>query len=322
MATSQANYVCDNSTLANFKSWAQAISNAFSAAGFVQSSDSGQVNWSSIASVPGSGAFVYEIWKSNDGLTQYYVKIEYGNWTNSGPSGAGSSSNCPTIRISVGSGSNGSGTLTSSTGSILGPVYCNQTSYTPPSTTSTYECSFTYSGSGNRFGAMMWRNGSNGCQQVFTIERSRDNSGAYTSTHVTVIVAGAIASAVDVPRAQQASYVFGVGATTGVQRNASTDGGFPALCCRTTISNPYNGTSAFNSNVPFDTVSPSLGYYDVVCTMMGFAHPADITEGIAFSIVDTPSGATITYLPTKTIQGIFGFISGNVQHPALCMRFD
>ena len=79
MSTQQSFLVCDSSTLANFKSWAQTISAFFTTATWTQSADTGQVNWSTIASVPGSGAFVYEIWEPNDGLTTFYVKVEYGN---------------------------------------------------------------------------------------------------------------------------------------------------------------------------------------------------------------------------------------------------
>jgi hypothetical protein len=81
MATSQQFLVCDSSTLANFKSWAQAISGWFATAGWSQAADTGQVNWSTIVSVPGSGAYVYEVWQPNDGLTTFYAKIEYGNST-------------------------------------------------------------------------------------------------------------------------------------------------------------------------------------------------------------------------------------------------
>lgn len=93
MAASQSFLACDNSTLTNFKAWGQAISNALSTSTWTQTSDTGQVNWSSIASVPGSGAYVYEIWQPNDGLTAFYLKAEYGNF---------SGTNMPSIRVSIG----------------------------------------------------------------------------------------------------------------------------------------------------------------------------------------------------------------------------
>jgi hypothetical protein len=45
MSTSQQQLVCDNSTLANFKQWASAISGFFATATWAQASDTGQVVW-------------------------------------------------------------------------------------------------------------------------------------------------------------------------------------------------------------------------------------------------------------------------------------
>lgn len=47
MATSTANLVCDGSTLANYKSWCQFISNGLATCGWTQTNDTGQVNWTS-----------------------------------------------------------------------------------------------------------------------------------------------------------------------------------------------------------------------------------------------------------------------------------
>src|SRR5690242_8747640 len=147
MATSQQQLVCDSSTLANFKQWAQGISGNFTTFGWVQSGDTGQVNWSTIASVPGAASFVYEIWQPNDGLTTFYLKVEYGNV---------SGTNCPSLRLTLSTSTNGAGTPT---GFIVGPWNTNVTIFTPPSTSTQFECNF--SGAAGRIGAMMWRNGSN-----------------------------------------------------------------------------------------------------------------------------------------------------------------
>jgi hypothetical protein len=162
--TSQQFLVCDSSTLANFKQWAQAISGFFSTAGWSQSTDTGQVNWSTISSVPGSSAFVYEIWEPNDGLTNFFVKMEYGNI---------SGTNCPSLRITISTSTNGAGT---STGFVVGPTSTNVSSFSPPSTTIQYECDF--SGAAGRIGVMMWRNITNVGNQLFAIERSVNASGA------------------------------------------------------------------------------------------------------------------------------------------------
>src|SRR5262252_6500665 len=176
--TSQTFLFCDSSTVAMFKQWGQAISTAFSTFGWTQSSDTGQVSWGSISSVPAANAYVYEVWTPNDGLTNFYLKVEYGN-------GQGQT-NLPTVRLSIATATNGSGTLT---GLVMGPLYTNNiATYTTTGTTTSYECDF--SGAAGRFAALMWRNAPNGAPQFFGVERSVNSSGTYTSSHVTVVTAG------------------------------------------------------------------------------------------------------------------------------------
>lgn len=97
-----------NSTDANFREWGKAISDQMIAGGWVFASDTGQINWTTVlAPVAVSTVQGYEIFRSNDasgGITQLYVKIEYG-------SGA-SSANNPSVWITVGWASDGAGALT------------------------------------------------------------------------------------------------------------------------------------------------------------------------------------------------------------------
>ena len=103
MAAQQLQLVCDNSTLTNFKEWAKAISDWFAACDWTQSADTGQVDWGTLASPPGSGAYVYEVWQPGDGLENFYLKIEYGNY---------SGTNAPTIRLTISTTTDGAGTPT------------------------------------------------------------------------------------------------------------------------------------------------------------------------------------------------------------------
>src|SRR5258708_8690317 len=280
MATSQQFLVCDSSTLANFKLWAQPISAFFSTATWTQSADTGQVNWSTIGAVPGSGAYVYEIWQPNDGLTTFYVKMEYGNV---------SGTNCPGLKISIGAGTNGAGTLT---GFVMGPQQVCGTSYTPASTTVTYECNF--SGAAGRIGVMMWRTGTVGQQQFFAIERSVNSSGAYTSSHVTLFVSGNGGGQVG-RFCAQASHVFGVGIAPNNLNNsgATNSGGWISRMQDPTSS----ASSSFNGSIPFDTPTPAIGYFDFPLTVCGVAFASDIVEGVTFTA--TLYGNTRTFLPSK-----------------------
>lgn len=305
MATSQQFLVCDSSTLTNFKAWAQAISSFFSTAGWLQSSDTGQVNWSTISAVPGSGAFVYEIWQPNDGLTNFYVKVEYGNF---------SGTNCPSLRFTLSTTTNGAGTPT---GIVSTVQNTNSNAFTAPSTTTQYECDF--SGAAGRIGAIMWRNGINGCQQLFAIERSINASGTYTSSYVTIVVGGvANTSASNSQTFNQQSLVFGVGAGPTATTRAYNGYQGPTLCVRSAIFDGMS-TTAFNGSIPFDTVSPVVGYFDYPMTMVGAAYGPDFVEGITFSV--TLYGSTRTYMPTKSGPMAWQPTT-NVSNGIICLRYD
>src|ERR1017187_8274161 len=90
------------------------------ASGVTESGSSGVVTIAT--AVPGSGAYVYEIWNPNDGLTNFFLKMEYGNIVGT---------NTPTPRITVSTTTNGAGTCTGLATSALSMHY---NSYTAPST--------------------------------------------------------------------------------------------------------------------------------------------------------------------------------------------
>jgi hypothetical protein len=177
MATSSGNFVCDNSTLANFKSWAQSISNAISAFGWVQTTDTGQVNWASIASVPAS-TYVYEVWKANDavaGTMPIFVKIEYGFSTSQ-----------INFRFTVGTSSSGAGVITGTT-VTSGPWQVTNNLTNQGSTT--FPCFF--SGNAGEFRMWMWgvTSAVPALGTFFAIERSKDTTGAITNEYVTIMSA-------------------------------------------------------------------------------------------------------------------------------------
>src|ERR1700739_4092260 len=178
--------VCDNSTLANFKAWASAIS-AFlqtTGSGLSQTADTGQVNWGSIGSVPTSGNYVYEIYKNTDALSTFYFKIEYGSQGTS----------VPGIRITLGTGTNGAGTLTGTitfAAGVPGPNKINFGALTVPSTVTQYQCYF--SAAPGRLSVMMWRDAAatqSSAPLWFGFERSTDNSGNYNSVLITLASLG------------------------------------------------------------------------------------------------------------------------------------
>lgn len=93
--------------VAAFRLWGSSISTMISDMGFVKTSDTGQVDWETVALPTTFGAiWCYEVWRFNDslqGTTPIFFKIGYGRGSNNG-----------TVLLSIegGSGSNGSGTIT------------------------------------------------------------------------------------------------------------------------------------------------------------------------------------------------------------------
>lgn len=110
MANTYENLSVDNlpGTDAEWQAWVQAIEAAILASGFLEvAPDTGQINPLTIAR-PALGAYAgYRIYRAKDSLAAtkpLYAKVEFGN--------TGSGADRPIIRRTMGTGSNGSGTLT------------------------------------------------------------------------------------------------------------------------------------------------------------------------------------------------------------------
>lgn len=173
MATITGNYVFDNSSLTNFKNWAQAISSAFSTLGWVQTTDTGQVNWSTIAAVP-SSAYVFEIWKSADTLSTtlpIFVKVWYGF-----------TATIPRLQMTIGTGSDGAGNIV---GQVTTGSPWTLTTLTTNQGSTVFPCFF--SGSPGEFRMWMWGtvNASPATGVLVVIERSKDSNGNSTSDYFT-----------------------------------------------------------------------------------------------------------------------------------------
>lgn len=97
----------DNSTDAAFRAWGSAVNTALAALGFVQTADTGQINWTTVTRpLAVNTAQGYEVWRFADTLqatAPIFIKLEYGSGTAAG---------LPSLWVTVGTGSNGSGTIT------------------------------------------------------------------------------------------------------------------------------------------------------------------------------------------------------------------
>jgi hypothetical protein len=278
------------------------------ATGVTESGSSGVVTKAS--TVPTTGNYKYEIWTPNDGLTAFYAKVEYGM----------QGTNAPAVRLSLSTTTDGAGTCT---GYVAGPYITCKDGFTVPSTSTQYNCNF--SGAAGRFGAMLWTNaptsGNPQCPpQFFAIERSVDNTGAYTNSYVTMWTHGYCNSGSgSYQMSGQRSVVFGVGAGPDLPPAvAAGRGGWVMLCYNT------GGSQSFNGYLPFATCQPVIPYPDYPCTMVGVGSYTDYVDGLTFQV--TLYGSTRTYIAGKNppldriSPGNTGVTWGEVF--ALLMRFD
>ncbi|RYG14072.1 MAG: hypothetical protein EON92_03485 [Burkholderiales bacterium] len=112
MTTQTYASVFEHTSDATFRAWGSELGTNLAAAGLVKTADTGQINWLTATRPASAGtAGGYEIWRFAD--SSLYLKIEYGT---------GGSALFPQMWLTVGTGSNGAGTLTgpqSTRGTVL-----------------------------------------------------------------------------------------------------------------------------------------------------------------------------------------------------------
>jgi hypothetical protein len=302
MATSTGNFVFDNSSLANFKSWAQAISNAFAAFGWTQTADTGQVVWGSIGAVPAS-TYVYEVWKANDAQAAtlpIFVKVEYGF-----------SATSPRVRVTPGTGSNGTGTITGAVSAAPWELETN----TAAQGATTFPCFF--SGDAGEFRMFMWSSTTVNVGLLFCIERAKDSSGNKTTSYFTVLNANANASnAAATSTFQNQQSVL----STSLIGNRDTGIIAPALTNN-------SGSGSFNGTVAALPVLPIIG--KVGNPMLGVmaVAAADVSDGATVTVTSM-YGGTHTYVAARGSGATPGYSlalghrSLNPTAMALLMRYE
>lgn len=180
---------------ADFRAWGSALAASMQTCGLVQTSDTGQINWASVTRPGTNTAGGFEIYRFNDSLQgtfPIFIKLEYGT---------GTGATVPSIWITVGTGSNGSGTITgqSSTRNTA------TSTAAPGSTVTAYP---TYVCVKDGFLGVIWKAGSVASPQAhgfFTVCRTTDDAGAETGDGFTVYRRGTLASASGSATAQAVS---------------------------------------------------------------------------------------------------------------------
>jgi hypothetical protein len=162
-ATTTLINICGTDAL--YRTWGTAWNAKFVSMGLVQTADTGQINWTTITfPTVINTANGYEIWRFNDTLQStapVFLKIEYG---------AGGVAGHVSVWITLGSGSNGTGTLTGI------PSTRQQITCTGVATPVTHY----WSGDTNRFTIAVV--GTTAATSMFLgVERTVDATGALTS---------------------------------------------------------------------------------------------------------------------------------------------
>jgi hypothetical protein len=273
MATRNETHVHDLSTVANFKDWGQAVNTALTAFGWTQTADTGQVNWTTISSVPTSGNYVTELWQPGDGGTPFYIRIDYGN--NAG--------NQPAMRFQGGTSTTGTGALSGFTTTLIQMASAVNTGST------LYNCLF--SGDSSSFNIMMWRDAS-AANFVLSVDRARTSAGATTNAYFSILsfratnVSGAAGTC--------QSVVFGIGVAP--QLSSLATGSLPTLATGTSWAG-VNQSMFFNGNYGFIPVFPYVGYFDVPSLALGQLDQLDFSELSVLSL--TILGSVHTYIVSK-----------------------
>jgi hypothetical protein len=180
MATQNFSTVFEQTSDATFRNWGLELSTALQATGLAQTADTGQINWTTVLRpTTASASAGYEVYAFTDTLQAtdpIFIKIEYG----SGPLSNGQQ---PGIWITIGTSTNGAGTLGGSL-SARTPMWVYDRasggirSYSTPY--QSYICfDGSYLGVVHKLEGCTAYNGGIWPNAAFMIGRPCDNTGAY-----------------------------------------------------------------------------------------------------------------------------------------------
>lgn len=167
---------------ATFREWGSDFALKLAAVGLVQTSDTAQINWTTVTR-PGSATNAgFEIWRFNDslqGTAPVFIRIDYGTHT---------ATTAPRMQFTVGTGTNGSGTLTGTALTTARVVHGSITQVTDTARQS-YMCAVA------GFFGFNWKVGAGLTEASFFICRTCDATGAPSVTGAMVSWgAGTVAS--------------------------------------------------------------------------------------------------------------------------------
>lgn len=332
MTTDARTLTFDSSTDALFRAWGSGLSAAFQAAGLVQTTDTGQVNWSTVTrltTILTEAINGYEIYRFNDSLQAtkpVFIKVEYGT-VNGNPS-----ISSPVIAVTLGTATNGAGALSgvivsARTKFVTNVIVSGVTGTTPSSSSPCYtsgDGSSVVMALGVTSAAQPLYNGTNnvvsGLPAFLVIERSRDASGVITGDGAILATCRwptnsgqASGTYVLTPTFQMISFT---GSGVGVQ-----DVFWPILMPGTAFNSGSVSGNLYTWPLPVATPKAqgqSLAVLGIYKT--------DVALGSTLSL--TVSGSTHTYLSLASIAGAAnndaarGYVNPNLTTGAILMRYE
>lgn len=281
MTTQSWSTVVQHSSDATFRTWGAEYAAKLALIGMVQTADTGQINWATVTRPGTNTAGGYEIWRFNDSLAgsaPIYLKIEYGTAGNAA---------VPTIWVTVGTGSNGSGTITGTATARNQAGYASTSTYDSVSAWPSYFCHT------EGFLGCVWKEGSHSSNNPasFAVCRYSDADGTPNGNGF-VVYWGSTTSTTQ-PRTQSIRTQ-----ATAVAFTADTGGFFSLI-----VSGIGNTVTASGDIQVFAhwTITLEVSQLHALCTYVA----SEISTGSTFSV--TMKGATAkTFIATGHNLGTGG----------------
>jgi hypothetical protein len=269
---------------ATFREWGSELSAKLAAVGLVQTSDTGQVNWTTVTRPGTNTSGGYEIWRWNDslqGTAPIYMRVDYGT---------GSGTTAPRIQITVGTGSNGSGTISGTALSSARTIGSGTGAETGDLTRQSW---LTHS---DGILGLAWKSGANS-YATFILCRTCDNTGAPTATGAIARWSGGSTSTIGATQAFRY-------ASTAAAYTAQTAIANAAMCLNPQVLTS-SAVGADNQAYLCFTVTPRAEPLVGICGYVS----GEVTEGNTFTA--TMVGSTPrTYIAFSTSAGPLGPVAG------------
>lgn len=270
------------------------ISAAIATAGMTQTTDTGQVNWTTITWTTGVQTWGYEVWKFSDALQStkpFFVRLVY----------AQVAANLLTVTAQVGTATDGAGNLSSAAGTgvsvtVATSILANASGVTTSTSPATLSAPSYVYGDGSSIVIALWptsgSSGTTGLGGIFYAERVRDTDGTALGDGLVVTWS---AQAVTGGMTTMSTQVV-LTSTTYAQPAALAGGMFFSIAAYPTFTSGVISTNMYT--IPWFTgYSPRLGAPSVL--VIGY-YRNDMAAGNTFAVSHYGASRTFVCIPGGT----------------------